>query len=254
MEKKVLLEDLVSNGSNVRKQITSKVRVSDQGVYPIGEIWDANTVLDVIINGAHEQHDNIGELDDFVHSIDEKADNEIARAEAAEQGIYNLIGELDPIVDQYAIYTFISYNSDGSVVYGNGKAQLTGIQIDDMKQIVVIENAPDSSFVDQNFFIASNAAVDGETLNQLFDEHGNEVGIAVKILQESETTYKNPTVKEYIDYMVSRCVQGGSLLPNSVTSTEIKNNTIKLEDFSQEVKDKMTVTVDEEDERAHFPG
>ena len=54
--------------------------------------------------------------------------------------------------------------------------------------------------------------------------------------------------------MVSRCVQGGALLPDSVTSTEIKNNTIKLEDFSQEVKEKMTVTVDEEDEHAHFPG
>lgn len=54
MEKKVLLKDLVDFGSNIRKQITSKVRVSDQGVYPIGEIWDANTVVDVIVNGAHE--------------------------------------------------------------------------------------------------------------------------------------------------------------------------------------------------------
>jgi len=54
MEKKVYLKDLVEFGSNTRKQITSKVRVSDKGVYPIGEIWDANTVIDVIVNGAHE--------------------------------------------------------------------------------------------------------------------------------------------------------------------------------------------------------
>lgn len=84
MEKKVLLKDLVDTGTNLRKQITSKVRVSDQGVYPIGEIWDANTVIDVIVNGSHEQHDTIRELDEFAHDINNRLIDEIARAKAAE--------------------------------------------------------------------------------------------------------------------------------------------------------------------------
>lgn len=52
MEKKVLLKNLVDNGTNLRKQITSKVRVSDNGAYPIGEIWDANTTTGVIVDSA----------------------------------------------------------------------------------------------------------------------------------------------------------------------------------------------------------
>ena len=84
MEKKVLLKDLVDTGTNLRKQITSKVRVSDQGVYPIGEIWDANTVLDVIVNGSHEQHDTVRELDEYAHDIDRRLGAEINRAKAAE--------------------------------------------------------------------------------------------------------------------------------------------------------------------------
>lgn len=84
MEKKVLLKDLVDTGTNLRKQITSKVRVSDQGVYPIGEIWDANTVVDVIVNGSHEQHDTVRELDEYAHDIDNRLGVEINRAKAAE--------------------------------------------------------------------------------------------------------------------------------------------------------------------------
>lgn len=85
MEKKVLLKDLVDFGTHVRKQITSKVRVSDQGVYPIGEIWDANTVVDVIVNGAHDAHDTLRELDQFAHQIDTDLKAEVNRAKAAEQ-------------------------------------------------------------------------------------------------------------------------------------------------------------------------
>ena len=89
MEKKVLLKDLVDFGSNIRKQITSKVRVSDQGVYPIGEIWDANTTLDIIVNGAHEQHDTIRELDSFVHDINDRLVEEVTRAKNAELQLDN---------------------------------------------------------------------------------------------------------------------------------------------------------------------
>lgn len=70
MNKKVLLKELVETGRHIRKEFTSKVRVSDEGVYPIGELWDANTTLDVIVNGAHQQHDTIRELDTYAHNLD----------------------------------------------------------------------------------------------------------------------------------------------------------------------------------------
>ena len=85
MEKKVLLKDLVDTGTNLRKQIISKVRVSDEGVYPIGELWDANTTLDVIVNGAHEQHDTMKELEDYVNDVDNRLNAEVDRAKSAEQ-------------------------------------------------------------------------------------------------------------------------------------------------------------------------
>lgn len=99
MEKKVLLKDLVEFGSNVRRQFTSKVRVSDEGLYPIGELWDANTTLDMIVNGAHEQHDTIRELDQFAHQTATDLALEINRAKAAEQ-------ELDEKkADKSSVYT-----------------------------------------------------------------------------------------------------------------------------------------------------
>jgi len=85
MEKKVLLQDLVETGRNVRKQIISKVRVSDKGIYPIGEIWDANTTLDMIVNGAEEAHDTVRELDEFTHSVAEDLQSEMERAANVEQ-------------------------------------------------------------------------------------------------------------------------------------------------------------------------
>ena len=45
MKKKVLLKDLVSTGSHTRKQIVSKVIVSE-GEYQTGELWDANTIME----------------------------------------------------------------------------------------------------------------------------------------------------------------------------------------------------------------
>lgn len=55
MKKKVLLKDLVSSGTHIRKTVVPKTVLSD-GEYPVGEIWDANTIMKavtaIIINGG----------------------------------------------------------------------------------------------------------------------------------------------------------------------------------------------------------
>ena len=84
MEKKVLLKDLVDSGTNLRKQITSKVRVSDQGVYPIGEIWDANTTINTIVDGASIAFDTLKEVEQKLEQHDAQIAAEVARATAAE--------------------------------------------------------------------------------------------------------------------------------------------------------------------------
>lgn len=126
MEKKVLLKDLVDTGTNLRKQIISKVRVSDEGAYPIGELWDANTVIDVIVNGAHEQHDTLRELDGLAHTNETNIRNEVNRAKTAEQQLEdkkadrtemnNLIGDLGTTVigakPEYWVMNGVEYNTD----------------------------------------------------------------------------------------------------------------------------------------------
>ena len=55
MKKKVLLKDLVSTGTHIRKEVTPRVLLSD-GQYPKGELWDANTILSVIAGVISGQH------------------------------------------------------------------------------------------------------------------------------------------------------------------------------------------------------
>lgn len=82
MEKKVLLQDLVETGRNIRKQIISKVVCCDRGVHPIGEIWDANKTINTIVAGATEAQDTLKEVED-------KLNGEINRAKAAEANLAN---------------------------------------------------------------------------------------------------------------------------------------------------------------------
>lgn len=275
MEKKVLLKQLVDTGTNLRKQIISKVRVSDEGVYPIGELWDANTTLDIIVNGAHEQHDTIRELDAFAHQIDVDLKNEINRAKAAEQDlddrkankvdvytkdeVYNkqeiddIVGEKMQIVDQYAIYSFVSYSSISGARWAEGRAQLTGVVSGSLTQVIVLENT-EESFVGQKFFIPSNAEADGETKYTLYNAEKEDTGIQVTILKESDTTYKDATIKEYIDFMFTHAGGGysGQVPFDSVGSSQIIDNSIAMDDLSDEIKDKLKVTVDEDGENATF--
>jgi hypothetical protein len=80
MEKKVLLKDLVSTGTHIRTTVTPKAVISDNGEYQVGEFWDANKTIDVIVNNSHKQHDNIRELDEYTHA-------EEARAKSAEANL-----------------------------------------------------------------------------------------------------------------------------------------------------------------------
>lgn len=47
MRKKVLLKDLISSGTHIRKTVVPKTVLSD-GEYPVGEIWDANTIMKAV--------------------------------------------------------------------------------------------------------------------------------------------------------------------------------------------------------------
>ena len=67
MEKKVLLKKLVEEGRHIRKEFTPTAIVSDFGSRPIGEFWDANKTVDVIVNGAHAVHDTVREVDEYTH-------------------------------------------------------------------------------------------------------------------------------------------------------------------------------------------
>jgi len=84
MDKKVLLQDLVETGRNVRKQIISKVVCTDRGVYPIGELWDANTTINTIVDGATIAFDTLKEVEVKLNSLDRDLNAETARAKAVE--------------------------------------------------------------------------------------------------------------------------------------------------------------------------
>lgn len=77
-------------------------------------------------------------------------------------------------------------------------------------------------------------------------------GIALKMIQLSPTTYKNPTIKEYIDYSILKRISGEGyvvVIPaNSVNTDSIVDGSIQIQDLSDDLKDKLQPSVDEEDE------
>ena len=141
MEKKVLLKDLVDFGTHVRKQITSKVRVSDQGVYPIGEIWDANTVVDVIVNGAHDAHDTIRELDEYTHHLDNVKANKADVYTKTE--VDNIIGDLGMRYFERSMeFDYIHDEESWNNSYQNGGLKLYYAKYPDEDRWNVQENRP----------------------------------------------------------------------------------------------------------------
>ena len=97
------------------------------------------------------------------------------------------------------VYSFESYSSNGAVKYGEGTVKPTGETGTDVAEVIVVTNTstdPNAAeFAGQKFWIADDATV-GDTLYQLLDAEGQEVGIAVKI---TAIDVRDLTVKEYVD-------------------------------------------------------
>lgn len=137
MEKKVFLKELVEGGRNIRKQIISKVVCSDHGVYPVGELWDANKTVDTIVNGASIAFDTLRETEEKLNQLD-SAVNELERRKAdkattlegygitdayTKQEVDDKIGDLGdhviPTIPEYWSVGSRSFNYDPSVEYSN---------------------------------------------------------------------------------------------------------------------------------------
>jgi hypothetical protein len=99
------------------------------------------------------------------------------------------------------VYSFESYNADGSVKYGEGTVSPTGETNTDVAEVIVITNEaldPNAAdFVGQKFWINDQAEV-GDTLYPLLDGEGQQVGITVKI---TAISVRNLTVKEALDLL-----------------------------------------------------
>ena len=92
-----------------------------------------------------------------------------------------------PIISN-KIYSFTSYNNASkSVQYGTGVAQETGFVSGDYTQVIILENTadtPEQAFVGRNFFVKTDAIVDGNTATQLFEEPNATSGIDIYVTIE----------------------------------------------------------------------
>jgi ABC-type phosphate transport system substrate-binding protein len=85
------------------------------------------------------------------------------------------------------VYNFESFDSTGTIKYGEGTVQTTGNTSDGRTEVEVLTNIstdPNAiDFVGLNFWINSNALVNSNTLYVLYDSEGNNTGIKVKVTQ-----------------------------------------------------------------------
>lgn len=85
------------------------------------------------------------------------------------------------------IYNFESFDSTGTIKYGEGTVQTTGNTSDGRTEVEVLTNIstdPNAiDFVGLKFWINSNALVNSNTLYVLYDSEGNNTGIKVKVTQ-----------------------------------------------------------------------
>ena len=343
MEKKVLLKDLVDSGTNLRKQITSKVRVSDQGVYPIGEIWDANTTINTIVDGASIAFDTLKEVEQKLEQHDaqiaaevarataaEEAEKnraiqaeqaEVARATAAEQAIYDHIGDLGTKREEVRVRPW----GDRIFGKGNGHKEWGVASVpEELGMEFILDEQGNTTFEIEWFQMLLESQVDGaitpskdynyvwneETWNDSYQHGGlklqyeaypdedrwneqeqrparstdkvdgewpsycvqcwkgainapgakfpwivpyftKDVNSKIIFAYNKKTNVPH-TVKSYIDEMVQWAMKyamgGGSLGPNSITSLDIQDGTIEVEDLSDDLKNKIQPSVDEENE------
>lgn len=79
-------------------------------------------------------------------------------------------------------YSFTSYADDqGNVQWGEGTVEITGVESNGYTQVKVLTNTPETSFIDQEFYIISSAKP-GNTLYELYSDAGTTAtGIFVSI-------------------------------------------------------------------------
>ena len=80
-------------------------------------------------------------------------------------------------------YNFVSYgDAQGSVEWGSGTAETTGVTKGNYTEIQVKTNSPDESFVGAKFFIISSAKANGTSIYKLYTDAGSSgAGIWVSI-------------------------------------------------------------------------
>lgn len=129
-------------------------------------------------------------------------------------------------------YYFASYSDQqGSTLWGEGTVKTIGVS-GDYTQVEVLTNTPESSFVGQEFYIASNANANGTTLYPLYTDAGTTAaGIYVKISTSEINTFEPVTYyfKSYDDdegttlWGTGSCETTG-VEDNGYTQIEVKEN------------------------------
>lgn len=87
MEKRVLFTELDDRGSHLRKEITPTAVVTDKRRFPTAQFWDANKTYDVIVADATSASDTL-------EKAEKNLNNEIARAQRAENALSDRIDDL----------------------------------------------------------------------------------------------------------------------------------------------------------------
>ena len=108
---------------------------------------------------------------------------------AASYGMEAILGSAiteEPVFTP-VVYNFESFDSTGTIKYGEGTVQTTGNTSDGKTEVKVLTNIstdPNAvDFVGLKFWINSNALVNSNTLYVLYDSEGNNTGIKVKVTQ-----------------------------------------------------------------------
>ena len=165
----------------------------------------APSTLDTLEEIAEALNDN-AKMSDIASAIASKADTSDIPTKVSDlnndsnfQTNSQVDAKLGNLGTTVPVYSFESYSANGAVKYGEGTVKPTGETGTDVAEVVVLTNTstdPNAAdFVGQKFWIADDAEA-GDTLYQLLDGEGQEVGIAVKILS---IDVRNLTVKEVVD-------------------------------------------------------
>ena len=101
-----------------------------------------------------------------------------------ENSSFNItLNPLGEKIQQGKQYMFESYGDEnGTELWGTGTVEVTGTTINGYTEVKVLTNEPEEEFVDQTFFINSNAQYNDDSLYELYTDSGETgTGIYVKV-------------------------------------------------------------------------